>query len=60
MTTKTLTTANTGARADTGLAAILFATLLGAGLLFAAGFANSAVMHDAAHDTRHSIGFPCH
>jgi cobalt transporter subunit CbtB len=58
MTTKTanLTTSKT----DTGLASILFAALFGATLLFAAGFANSAVMHDAAHDTRHSIGFPCH
>jgi cobalt transporter subunit CbtB len=58
MTTKTANL--TASRADTGLASILFAALLGATLLFAAGFANSAVMHDAAHDTRHSIGFPCH
>ena len=54
MTTRTI------ARADSGFASMLFVALLGAGLLFAAGFANSAVMHDAAHDTRHSIGFPCH
>ena len=47
-------------RADTGLAAILFVAALGFGLLFAAGFANSATLHDAAHDTRHSVGFPCH
>ncbi len=58
MTTKTTTT--TGARADAGLATILFVAFVGATLLFAAGFANAAVMHDAAHDTRHSIGFPCH
>ena len=56
MTTKT----QTGADVDTGLATILFVALIGATLLFTAGFANSAVMHDAAHDTRHSIGFPCH
>ncbi len=56
MTTKTLA----GTRADTGLATILFVALIGATLLFTAGFANPAVMHDAAHDTRHSIGFPCH
>jgi cobalt transporter subunit CbtB len=54
------TATQTGTRADTGLATILFVALIGATLLFAAGFANSAVMHDAAHDTRHSIGFPCH
>ncbi len=60
MTTKTNTGANTGSRTDTGLATILFVAFIGATLLFAAGFANPAVMHDAAHDTRHSIGFPCH
>ncbi|MHA1528708.1 MAG: CbtB domain-containing protein [Alphaproteobacteria bacterium] len=58
MTTKT--TATIGARADAGLATILFVAFIGAALIFAAGFANAAVMHDAAHDTRHSIGFPCH
>ncbi len=58
MTSKSLT--QTGARADSGLVAILFAAILGAGLIFAAGFANSAAMHSAAHDTRHSVGFPCH
>jgi cobalt transporter subunit CbtB len=50
----------TGARTDSSLATILLVAFLGAGLLFAAGFANAAVMHDAAHDTRHSISFPCH
>ncbi len=58
MTTKPATAI--GARADASLATILFVALIGATLLFAAGFANQAVMHDAAHDTRHSIAFPCH
>jgi cobalt transporter subunit CbtB len=58
MTTKTATL--TAAQADTNLATILFVAFFGATVLFAAGFANSAAMHDAAHDTRHSIGFPCH
>ncbi len=58
MTTKTTTT--TGARAEAGLATILFVAFFGATLIFTAGFASPAVMHDAAHDTRHSIGFPCH
>ena len=58
MTTKTTTA--TGARTDVSLAAILFVAFFGATLLFVVGFANSAVMHDAAHDTRHSISFPCH
>ncbi len=62
MTTNTTTAPDIGigARADAGLATILFVAFIGVTLIFAAGFANAAVMHDAAHDTRHSIGFPCH
>ena len=60
MSNKSLAARATGSRADVGLAGILFVAFLGAALLFTAGFANSAAMHDAAHDTRHSIGFPCH
>mgnify|MGYP000149031058 CR=1 FL=1 len=29
-------------------------------ILFVAGHAQSATLHDAAHDVRHSTGFPCH
>ena len=58
MTTRTATA--TGARTDVSLATILFVAFFGATIIFAAGFANPAVMHDAAHDTRHSISFPCH
>ncbi|HEY7750276.1 MAG TPA: CbtB domain-containing protein [Aestuariivirgaceae bacterium] len=29
-------------------------------LLAGAGFAGSDFLHNAAHDTRHAIGFPCH
>ena len=39
---------------------ICFVALLGAGLVFLAGHAQSAVLHDAAHDIRHGTGFPCH
>ena len=62
MTAKTLSLSSTktAASADASLATILFVAFVGATLLFTAGFANSAAMHDAAHDTRHSIGFPCH
>lgn len=38
----------------------LFVSLIGATLVFAAGFAHSQTLHDAAHDMRHSTGFPCH
>lgn len=40
--------------------ASLFAAVLGVTLLFVAGFAESSVLHNAAHDARHSNGFPCH
>jgi cobalt transporter subunit CbtB len=42
------------------LGAAGIAMALGAFLVWGAGLANSAVLHDTAHDTRHSYGFPCH
>lgn len=50
----------TGAKVDADLQAIIAAALIGAFLVFGAGFANSAALHGAAHDSRHSITFPCH
>jgi cobalt transporter subunit CbtB len=38
----------------------LMACGLGAVLLFGAGFASMEALHNAAHDSRHSAGFPCH
>jgi cobalt transporter subunit CbtB len=38
----------------------LVASALGAAIVFAVGFASPELIHDAAHDTRHSINFPCH
>jgi cobalt transporter subunit CbtB len=40
--------------------AALAAILLGVVILYAAGFASAPLLHNAAHDTRHSQGFPCH
>lgn len=34
--------------------------LLGAFLIYGVGIAQSDTLHDSAHDTRHSYGFPCH
>ena len=42
------------------IAAGLVAILLGSALLYTVGFAPMAVAHNAAHDTRHGLGFPCH
>ena len=41
-------------------AAVLVAATLGLGLLFVSGFAPAAMLHNAAHDWRHSHNFPCH
>ncbi|MCY1294110.1 cobalt transporter subunit CbtB (proposed) [compost metagenome] len=52
-------TAKGASISDRALASLL-ALSLGTFLLFGAGFANSSVLHDTAHDTRHANGFPCH
>ena len=48
-----------GARSETLFAAAL-AGLLGLFLVWGVGFAPIALLHNAAHDTRHSLAFPCH
>ncbi|MBC3210084.1 MULTISPECIES: CbtB-domain containing protein [Pseudomonas] len=42
------------------LIAALLASILGAGLVYFAGFSHIEAVHNAAHDTRHSAAFPCH
>jgi cobalt transporter subunit CbtB len=37
-----------------------FALLGGLGVVFLTGFASSDTGHHVAHDTRHSMAFPCH
>ena len=49
------TTERSEARKAAGIALIL-----GLGLVFLTGFAYPEVIHNAAHDTRHSHSFPCH
>jgi cobalt transporter subunit CbtB len=36
------------------------AALLGLLLVYGAGFAETAEIHNGAHDARHAAGFPCH
>ena len=38
----------------------VIALFLGAFFIWGIGLAQSETLHDAAHDTRHSYGFPCH
>jgi cobalt transporter subunit CbtB len=40
--------------------AALLAILLGCFLIYGVGFAGPDAIHNAAHDTRHTFGFPCH
>lgn len=51
---------STGSRAIAKPVQLIGAFLLGGVILFGAGFLNMAAVHNAAHDTRHSQGFPCH
>lgn len=38
----------------------LAAAAFGLAILFAVGFLPMAAAHNAAHDTRHTLAFPCH
>ncbi|WP_323795892.1 CbtB domain-containing protein [Nisaea sp.] len=38
----------------------VFALLAGLGIVYLTGFANATALHNTAHDTRHSMAFPCH
>lgn len=54
------TAVKTFAATNTNILTIAFVALMGAGMVFIAGHAQSAALHDAAHDVRHTAGFPCH
>ncbi len=38
----------------------ILAVIFGAAILLTVGFAHSTTVHNAAHDTRHTLAFPCH
>ena len=59
MSTATVTGLRTNERSE-ALRAALVAFVLGLGLLFLTGFSHPEVIHNAAHDVRHSLSFPCH
>ena len=62
MTTLTQTTRATtisATRSQTMIAATLCA-FLGMFMIWGVGFSHIAAAHNAAHDVRHSNGFPCH
>ena len=58
--TQSQMTAKTATKPSSAVMAAVFVAALGGALLFVAGHAQSAALHDAAHDVRHATGFPCH
>ena len=38
----------------------LVCLFIGATLVFTVGLSHISAAHNAAHNTRHSLGFPCH
>lgn len=61
MTTATRTsTATISATRSKTLIAASMAAFLGVFMIWGVGFSHIAAAHNAAHDTRHSNGFPCH
>ena len=45
---------------STRIGAGLICLFLGASIVFTVGLSHISAAHNAAHNTRHSIGFPCH
>ena len=60
MNVQTTTQTNTLTGTATGILPVVFAAILGLGIMFVVGHAQASVLHDAAHDVRHATGFPCH
>jgi cobalt transporter subunit CbtB len=60
MTTKTLNAAESDVAINETLKARVLAVAFGTAILFVVGFSHSTIAHNAAHDTRHALAFPCH
>ena len=56
----TLTLPASDTRQASAMLAILGAAAIGLAIIVVAGHVQAATLHDAAHDTRHATGFPCH
>jgi len=59
MATSATATTPSVTKKDTRVLAVL-TLAAGLGIVYLTGFAHSATLHDAAHDTRHAMAFPCH
>ena len=57
MTTKSISiTQSISQRMMAGLVCLF----IGSSMVFTIGLSQVSAVHNAAHDTRHAIGFPCH
>lgn len=56
--TQSRTQSQTGISAR--VAAIALAAFIGLAIVTIAGHVQTSALHDAAHDSRHAMGFPCH
>lgn len=57
---KTLLPGLVATRASERSLAVLVSALLGLVFIAGVGFAQTPFAHDAAHDMRHALTFPCH
>ena len=60
MSTETQTVKTAAVPRPSSAAQAVMAMMLGVFLVGTAGFSHIEVLHNAAHDTRHSNAFPCH
>ncbi|MEX2648858.1 MAG: CbtB-domain containing protein [Alphaproteobacteria bacterium] len=62
MTNHVISTTESAARPTSlvHLPQALVAALLGVFIVLGVGFVPVSAVHNSAHDTRHSIAFPCH
>jgi len=60
MTTTTQTSTIASLSISQRIVAGVLALFLGLILVGGVGFASDMAIHNGAHDTRHSLGFPCH
>ena len=56
----TVTTSTVTLSISQRIAAGAIAILMGTALLYTVALSPMALAHNAAHDTRHGLGFPCH
>ena len=60
MTNQTTHTAERAQPRSEIVTAATIAVALGVFLILGTGFAHPDAVHNAAHDTRHALAFPCH